>query len=106
MSLSTGQVQIREDDRATLLSWTRSSSIKAGLVLRARIVLAAAEGEGTSSICHRLGVSRPTVSLWKKRYASQGLDGLDDAPRSGRPKRVDDARIIAATLDKPPHRLA
>src|SRR3546814_7493890 len=105
MSLSTGQVQLRDEDRETLLSWTRSSSIKAGLALRARIVLAAADGERTSSICHRLDVSRPTVSQWKKRYASHGVDGLDDAPRSGRPKTIDDAQIIAATPDPPPERL-
>ncbi len=73
MSLSTGQMQIRDEDRMALLSWTRSSSIKAALALRARIVLAAADGERTSSICHRLGVSRSTISLWKKRYASHGL---------------------------------
>jgi transposase len=106
MSLSTGRVHIRDEDRATLQSWTRSSSVKAGLALRARIVLAAAEGERTSAICDRLAVSRPTVSQWKKRYAAHGLDGLDDAPRSGRPKTVDDAQIIAATLEPPPERLA
>jgi transposase len=105
MSLSTGLVHIREEDRATLQSWTRSSSVKAGLALRARIVLAAADGERTSSICERLGVSRPTVSQWKKRYAADGVDGLDDAPRSGRPKTIDDADIIAATLEPPPERL-
>ncbi len=62
MSLSTGLVHVGEQDRATLLSWTRSSSIRAGLALRAKIVLAAADGERTSSICSRLEVSRPTVS--------------------------------------------
>ena len=102
MSLSTGPVHVGEQDRATLLSWTRSSSIRAGLALRARIVLAAADGERTSVICDRLGVSRPTVSQWKQRYLAHGVDGLSDAPRSGRPKRVDDAAIIAATLEPPP----
>lgn len=106
MSLSTGLVHVGEQDRATLLSWTRSSSIRAGLALRAKIVLAAADGERTSSICSRLEVSRPTVSQWKKRYAALGLGGLDDAPRSGRPKTIDDADIIAATLEPPPERLA
>jgi transposase len=105
MSLSTGQVQLRDEDRERLLSWTRSSSIKAGLALRARIVLAAADGERTSVICERLGVTRPTVSQWKKRYVSAGIEGLDDAPRSGRPKTVDDAQIISATLEPPPERL-
>jgi len=106
MSLSTGLVHVGEQDRATLLSWTRSSSIRAGLAWRAKIVLAAADGERTSSICSRLEVSRPTVSQWKKRYAALGLGGLDDAPRSGRPKTIDDADIIAATLEPPPERLA
>jgi transposase len=105
MSLSTGLVQLRDEDRATLLSWTRSSSVRAGLAQRAKIVLAAADGEGTNSICRRLGVTRPTVGHWKKRYASDGLAGLDDAPRSGRPKTIDDAAIIAATLEPPPSSL-
>ncbi len=105
MSLSTGSMQIRDQDREVLQGWTRSSSIKAGLALRARIVLAAADGERTSVICRRLGVSRPTVSQWKKRYTDQGVAGLDDAARSGRPKTVDDVRIIAATLEPPPQRL-
>jgi transposase len=105
MPLLTGQVQIRDEDRELLQSWTRSTSVRAGLALRARIVLAAADGVGTSAICDRFGVSRPTVSHWKKRYAAQGVEGLGDAPRSGRPKTVDDAEIIAATLDPPPDRL-
>jgi len=76
MSLSTGLVHVGEQDRATLLSRTRSFSTRAGLALRARIVFAAADGERTSSICSRLEVSRPTVSQWKKRYAALGLGGL------------------------------
>lgn len=105
MTLCTGVVQIADEDRATLLSWTRSSSVRAGLATRAKIVLAAADGEGTSSISRRLGVSRPTVIQWRERYETQGLAGLDDAERPGRPKIVDDARIIAATLKPPPRRL-
>src|SRR5664279_3299093 len=85
MALSTGLVQIGDEDRATLLSWTRSSSVRAGLSTRAKIVLAAGDGEGTSSIARRLGVSRPTVIQWRER--------------------IDDAAIIAATLDPPPERL-
>jgi len=105
MALSTGGVQIRDEDRAMLLSWTRSSSVRAGVATRAKIVLAAGNGEGTSSISRRLGVSRPTVIQWRQRYAVAGLAGLDDAERSGRPKTIDDAAIIAATLEPPPKRL-
>ena len=73
--------------------------------MRAKIVLAASEGEGTSAISRRLGISRPTVIQWRDRYAATGLAGLDDAERSGRPKTVDDAAVVAATLDPPPERL-
>ena len=102
---STVLVEISDEDRATLVSWTRSSSVRAGLALRARIVLAAADGEGTSAIARRLGVSRPTVIQWRNRYAEAGLAGLHDAPRSGRPKVIDDSAIIAATLEPPPSHL-
>ncbi len=99
MALLTTRVEISDEDRATLLSWSRSTSIKAGLVTRAKIVLAAADGEGTSAISRRLGVSRPTVIQWRDRYAAEGLAGLADQPRPGRPKTVDDAAVIAMTLD-------
>src|SRR5919197_334008 len=105
MALSTSQVKIADEDEATLVRWSRSSSVRAGLAMRARIVLAAAGGEGTSSISRRLGVSRPTVIHWRDRYAAAGLAGLHDAERSGRPKTIDDAAVIAATLEPPPERL-
>jgi transposase len=105
MALLTAGVQIPDEDRATLQSWSRSTSIKAGLVTRAKIVLAAGDGLGTSAISSKLGVSRPTVIQWRERYAAEGLAGLEDDPRSGRPKTVDDAAILAMTLDPPPERL-
>ena len=106
MTLLTGQVQLDVQDRATLVSWSRSSSVRAGLVIRARIVLAAADGEGTSAIARRLGVSRPTVIQWRDRFAQHGIEALGDAPRSGRPKTVADEDIITATLEPPPQKLA
>jgi hypothetical protein len=87
MALSTCDVQIGEDDQATLLSWSRSTSIRAGLVTRAKIVLAVADGEGTSAISRRLGVSHPTVIQWRNRYAAEGwpasrMPSARDGPRS------------------------
>ena len=105
MPLMTQVLQLDEDDRATLEAWSRSTAIRAGLVTRARIVLAAAEGLGTTETARRVGVSRPTVIQWRDRYADHGLAGLDDAPRSGRPREVDEAAILAATLDPPPEKL-
>jgi len=98
-------LEVSEADRATLTGWTRSATITAGAALRARIVLKAGDGEGTSAIAHQLGVSRPTVIAWRERYRSGGTEALEDAPRSGRPKTVDEAEIIARTLEQPPERL-
>ena len=105
MTPSIGGRQIRDADRARLVSWSRSPSVSAGMALRARIVLATAEGEGTSAVARRLQVSRPTVIAWRERYRTGGIEALSDQPRSGRPKTVDEARIIARTLEPPPSRL-
>ena len=96
---------ITDEDRVTLTAWTRSSSVSAGRAERAAVVLACADGSGTSAAARSLGVSRPTVIKWRDRFARHGIAGLDDEPRSGRPKVVDDAAILAATLDPPPERL-
>jgi hypothetical protein len=96
---------ISDEDRATLESWTRSRAVPAGHVERARIVLAVADGAGTSGTARLVEVSRPTVIKWRERFAANGIAGLDDEERSGRPKLVDDAAIIAATLEPPPAKL-
>jgi len=103
--MAAGGVQMRDADRRTLMSWARSPSVPAGVALRARIVLGAARGEGTSEIARRLQVSRPTVITWRQRYRSGGIDALSDQPRSGRPKTVDEAEIVTRTLEPPPERL-
>src|ERR671930_1968625 len=102
MVRSAEAVEVTEADRTELLAWTRSPTITAGAALRARIVLQAGGGEGTSAIARGLGVSRPTVIAWRERYRSGGLAALEDAPRSGRPKTVDEAVIIAQTPGPPP----
>ncbi len=104
MSL-TVPVEVPSRDRAELQSWLRSPSLRAGLAQRARIVLLAADGVGTGEIVHRVGVSKPAVIRWKRRYAAEGLAGLDDRPKSGRPPRIDPMRIVLATLEPPPQRL-
>jgi transposase len=91
-------------DRQVLESWARSASAP-GLAQRALIVLLAADGAGTSEIVGRTGVSKPTVNAWKKRYAAEGLGGLQDRRKPGRPRRTDDAAIVLATLEPPPERL-
>ena len=99
-------LDLSDQDRATLESWTRSSTVSAGQRERAEIVLAVAAGAGVSSASRALGVSRPTVIKWRERFTADGVAGLADRPRSGRPKSIDDAHIIAATLEPPPASLA
>jgi transposase-like protein len=96
---------LREGDQDKLMVWSRASTVSAGLAQRARIVLLAAAGVSHAEIARRVGVNRQTVINWRARYETSGLAGLDDRPRSGRPRRVDRAKIIAATLTPPPSTL-
>jgi transposase len=104
--MPSSQLSLSDEDRATLEYWTRCSTIRAGHAERARVVLAIADGAGTSATARLVGVSRPTVIKWRDRFLAHGLAGLDDQSRSGRPKTIDDAQIIAATLEAPPASLA
>ena len=104
MSLTVA-VSMPAEDRAELVRWTRSPSLRAGLAQRARIVLLADEGVGTNEIVARVGVSKPTVIAWKKRYAAGGIAGLEDLPKPGRPAQVDEVAVVLATLEPPPERL-
>jgi transposase len=97
---------LRDGDRERLASMTRSTSVRAGLAQRARIVLLAADGVSNTSIADKVGVSRPTVIGWRDRYLRSGIAGLDDQPRSGRPRTVDHRAIVAETLKTPPKKFA
>ncbi len=79
--------------------------MRAGLAQRARIVLLAADGLSNTAIAERVGVARQTVLSWRDRYERSGLAGLEDEPRSGRPRHIDHREIVAATLKPPPKKL-
>jgi transposase len=96
---------LRDGDRERLSGWVRSSTVRAGLAQRARIVLLAADGVSNTEIAQLVGVSRPTVIEWRARYGRSGIAGLTDAPRSGRPRTLDHDRIVAETLRPPPKKL-
>ena len=80
----------------------RSGSIPSGAAQRARIIVLASQGESNSSIAELVGVSRPTVISWRARYDADGLAGLEDDARSGRPRSLDHREIVSATLMPPP----
>lgn len=95
-------IELAEHERDELKRWTRRRKTAQALATRARIVLAAADGLNNAQICAKLGVCRPTVQTWRKRFAERGLEGLDDEPRSGRPRTIDDARVhvvVTRTLE-------
>ena len=82
-------VPVSPADRVHLEQLIRTGSTPHRLVVRARLVLGAAAGESGNALAGRLGVSRPTVTLWLSRYEAEGVAGLvADRPRSGRPKRL------------------
>jgi transposase len=74
------------------------------VALRALMILWRAEGHSTLEIAERLSCHRDTVSLWIERYRSEGLQGLFDEPRGGRPPKLDPAarEQVEAVLDASP----
>jgi transposase len=96
---------LSEDERHTLENWVKRRSTAQGLALRARIVLACAQGGSNLAVAARLGVDRKTVSRWRARFLRERLDGLTDDPRPGVPRTITDARVeevVVRTLEEVP----
>src|SRR6478752_2939989 len=99
------QIVLTDDERDELEGWTRRRTSAAGLALRARIVLAAAEGGSNVELADRLELDRSTIRKWRNRFVQSRCDGLLDEPRPGRPRVVGDDQIealITATLETTP----
>ncbi len=79
-------VELTGEGRTALEALTRRTTVAAGLVRRARIVLLAADRVPLDRIARQLGVDRNVVRTWVDRYGGGGLDALQDRPRSGRPR--------------------
>ena len=100
-------VVLSPDERATLATWERGRSFPLRLMQRARIVRMAGDGIANQDIAREVGVSRPTVQLWRERFLALRMAGLQkDAPRPGRLPSITEAKmraVIDATLrTKPP----
>ena len=106
-NLRLAPLELSDAERTELHSLASRRSTAQALALRARIVLACAEGGQNKAVAARLGLDRETVGKWRRRFIEQRLDGLHDEPRSGAPRTIDDARIeavIVRTLESlPPH---
>ena len=92
-------------ERSELASLAGRRSTAQALALRARIVLACAEGAQNKEVAVRLQVDKATVGKWRRRFVEHRLDGLRDEPRSGAPRTIEDAHIeavIVRTLESTP----
>src|SRR5690242_2589187 len=105
MFTSPYELALSTDERAELERMAHSRTLAAGLVQRARVILAIANGEPYAVLGSRLEVSTTTLTRWRKRFEEQRLQGLADAPRSGRGDRITpelEAKILALTQQPPP----
>ena len=99
------EITLSDEERSVLQAWTRRQTTAQALALRARIVLAAAGQLTNAEIAELEGVSRPTVTKWRNRFAAKRLEGLVDEPRPGRPRTITDEeveRVVITTLETKP----
>jgi transposase len=83
---SSRVVALGSEERAALEAMTRRTTVAAGLVRRARMVLLADDGMPLDQIARTVGADRTIVRTWIDRYQAGGLAALQDRPRSGRPR--------------------
>jgi transposase len=106
MSRAAPPILLAPSEAETLALWARSRTLPARVVERAQIIQMATKGVPSQEIARVLGVSRPTVQLWRQRFLGLRLAGLEkDAPRPGRIPPISDRKIreiVEATLHSQP----
>ena len=102
---AASEITLSEAERSTLERLVRRRKVSRGDAQRAAIVLRAAEGKNNCEIADIVGVTRQTVRTWRERFAEHRLDGLDDEPRCGAPRKIGDdciEAIVVKTLETKP----
>jgi transposase len=100
-----GTLELSEDERQALTRWARRAKSSQALAMRARIVLACADGSPNTHVAAQLGVSRDMVGKWRSRFIARRLEGLADEPRPGAPRRLTDdvvEAVVVKTLEESP----
>jgi transposase len=95
---------LTDEEQAIIERLAHSRTAAARAVERARIIWHAAQGVTVPAIAAQLHLHEQTVRLWLKRFNAAGLDGLQDAPRPGRPATYtpdEVSTVIATALTKP-----
>jgi transposase len=96
---------LTDEERETLVRWSRRRKSAQSLALRARIVLACAEGKTNKAVAEELRVWPQTVTKWRGRFVRERLEGLSDEPRPGAPRTITDEQVeavVVATLEELP----
>src|ERR1044071_8297236 len=103
---ATGPLTMSAEQQKTLDAWVQAKTTAQRIVLRSRICLLAARGQSNNAIAGQLGVTRPTVLLWRRRFAEREPVGLsEDAPHGQSSRRTKEAvvkAIVEATLHTVP----
>lgn len=100
-----GLRELTEQEREELTRWAHSRTLASGDVCRARLILALAAGRSYSRIEKELGISRPTISRWKKRFEENGIAGLDALHKGSKPRRATpavQAKVLERTTSQKP----
>jgi transposase len=98
-------LRLTDEERSDLTALADRPKTAQVLALRARIILACAEGLENKTVSEQLGVHAMTVGKWRRRFLAQRVEGLRDEPRPGAPRTIEDARIeavITRTLESQP----
>lgn len=96
---------LNDAEREQLQSWARRRKTSQALALRSRIILECARDADNNTVAEQLAVTPQTVSKWRNRFVSLRLEGLTDAPRTGKPRTIEDAQVeavITRTLESTP----
>lgn len=96
---------LTDDELAKLRTWASRPTSAQRLALRARIILACAEGHDNKEVARRLKITQPTIGKWRSRFLEGRLEALVDEPRPGPPRSISDVQVedvISKTLESKP----
>lgn len=99
------ELVLTDIERETLQGWVRRPKTAQALALRARIVLACADGMSNMDVSRQLRMSPPTVTKWRRRFVVDRLEGLSDEARPGAPRTISDQQVelvVTKTLEEAP----
>lgn len=99
------EIRVTDEEETTLRLWTAAGKTEQRMAERARVILLSAKGYKLEEVSAGSGLSPQNCSKWRKRFMRDGLDGLKDIARPGRPREIgaeERVRVMALACQKPP----